>query len=812
MPETSFVEISPRDRSIASLIFGFLLACYLLTYTGIIQSSDGLAMFATVESMVRRGEIDSNQLLWMDIQQGSFGPDGELYSRKGLGMPLLAFPLVWLANFWSVLGLTHTALLLNPLLTAWTGALVFRSGRRLDWGRTASLLCALAFGLATLAWPYTQTFFSDPVAAWGLFGAFYGMLAYSQTGRKRYLMMAGMAWGLAYLSRVVNLVTLPVYLSLLMTVIVRSVGRSLKPDVVRNLWAILVHNWRAFASFMLPVVVAGFGSLWWNWLRYGSIWDSGYVEAESFSADWLFGISGLLVGPARGVIWYAPILLLALLGSIWFWRHKRWILITFIALSLLYVALYGKWFMWHGGFSWGPRFMVALMPFWSLLAGPVFVYVAQSPAQSSAHPSKPAKRPAMRGARLLVGILLLLSIIVQWLGMLAPFGLVQNWLVEQVQPLFAPETFTRLSYSPLVVQWRFIQGETVPFGWWRAADTGSFDWFALFISLLGIIFGGLLIIRQIGADQRTDSTTASPDSTLISSDASGPRYWIYSTALILLTLALLTHYQTSLTDPAMNHAADVIERGGRKGDAVLHLRPTLTQQFANHYHGGLPTYGLFGRDALENDDQQWLDHLRQTYERLWVIAAPGLPETSGWERTLRTDDFLLDGGQSDMVAAQRVTLYGLAASQGLVEHGLGAIFGTVEEGQSLSAENGQVRLNGYASLPTTNLGAEVYLTLRWESLQKVEQNFHVFVHVLTMDGDMIAQRDGQPVQWMRPISTWEPGDLIVDRYALLLPNELSPGRYRMSVGLYDPVSGERLPVNTGTLESAVELEPFEILP
>jgi len=62
-----------RDRSIAIFVVGFLLAAYLFTYTGVIQSSDGLAMFATTESIVRRGEVDSNQLLWMGLQQGSFG-------------------------------------------------------------------------------------------------------------------------------------------------------------------------------------------------------------------------------------------------------------------------------------------------------------------------------------------------------------------------------------------------------------------------------------------------------------------------------------------------------------------------------------------------------------------------------------------------------------------------------------------------------------------------------------------------------------------------------------------------------------------
>ena len=135
-------EISQQDRNIAFLLFGILLACYLITYTGIIDSSDGLSMFATSESMVRRGEIDSNQLLWMGNQQGNLGPDGDLYSRKGLGMTLLAWPLIWLAQRWPALGLVQAALLLNPLLTAYTGALVYRLGRRLDWPQDTALATA----------------------------------------------------------------------------------------------------------------------------------------------------------------------------------------------------------------------------------------------------------------------------------------------------------------------------------------------------------------------------------------------------------------------------------------------------------------------------------------------------------------------------------------------------------------------------------------------------------------------------------------------------------------------------------------------
>ena len=36
----------------------------------------------------------------MGNQQGNFGADGNLYSRKGLGMTLLAVPLIWVARLW----------------------------------------------------------------------------------------------------------------------------------------------------------------------------------------------------------------------------------------------------------------------------------------------------------------------------------------------------------------------------------------------------------------------------------------------------------------------------------------------------------------------------------------------------------------------------------------------------------------------------------------------------------------------------------------------------------------------------------------
>ncbi len=793
-------EIDRRDRSLALAVFGVLLAAYLLTYTGVIQSSDGLAMFATAESMVRRGAIDSNQLIWMGNQQGNFGPDGNLYSRKGLGMTLLAVPLVWLASFWPGVGGAQAALLLNPLLTAVTGALLYRASRRLGWRRSTAVAVALLFGLATLAWPYTQTLFSDPVCGFGLAAGAYGLLSYSQTARKRYLVMGALAWGVAYLARVVNLITLPIYLAALTAAIFAAeatgegdLGYADRPTSVGDALLRLVYiHWRPLVSYLFPVVLVGGVSLWWNWARYGSLWDSGYVETERFNGVWWSGVVGLLVGPARGLLWYSPVLALAAFGIGWFRQRARVTLYFCAAIIVVYVLLYGKWYMWHGGYSWGPRFLVPILPFLALLTGPAWEAWMVAGRRAPGAPG---------GVQAAVWALVALSVGVQWLGLLIPFALVQDWLAANVTPLFAPETFTRLAYSPLVLQWRFISADTLILAWWRGRAGWALDWVGLALPLAGMVAGALLLARQLREPDHTQDRVQGASAT-----------WLYPVAIVLLAVVLLVNYQARLTSPELLRAAARIGQMEQPGDAVVMLLPADSQAFADAYHGHLPTFGFFPHGELDADNAAWLDRLRGDYDRLWVLPDNSAPEQSGWERLLRGEDFLLFNTRMSEPDGQRLALYTMRARRTLQEAGLGTVFGDpalVEQG--ISEENGWFRLDGYAFTPTTAHG-ELLLELRWQSLRPVDYNYQVFVHLLNAADEKLAQRDGQPVQWLRPTSTWLPGETIVDRYGLLLPPDLPGGSYTVAVGLYDPVSGQRLPVSAGPRDYAIEIGPIQVEP
>lgn len=774
-------ELSKQDRNVAFLIFGILLACYLLTYTGLIDSSDGLSMFATTASMVRERALNSNQLLWMGLQQGSFGPDGSLYSRKGVGMALLAYPLVRMAQVWRALGLVQVALLLNPLLTAFTGALLYRIGRRLAWSPATALAVAVIFGLATIAWPYTQGFFSDPICGWGFVAALYGLLAHQQTGRKRYLVAAGAAWGIVYLARTINLITLPIFVAGLYLVLrERDQQRfSRRP----GLQLLFERHWRPLTSFGFPILITGLVSLWWNWARYGSLWATGYAESETFSGDWLAGLFGLLAGPARGFFWYSPILLLAFWGGPWFWRHARWLLGLIVALVVVYVGVYAKWYMWHGGYSWGPRFLVPIVPLVALLVGPAWTALVQ-------------QRTWGWAGRIAVFAWLVLSVGVQWLGMLVPFALVQEWLAANYTPLFAPETFTRLELSPLVLQWQYLRPELIHFAWWRGASP---DWAALFVTIASALLGLILLTRAL----RPPLEPGLP--------ARQRSNWLYGLFLCVIALALLLRYQAALADPAQRLVADRIAQAERPQDAVLFLQPDQYQQFANVYHGWLPVYGMAPAETLDASDEAWLERITNSHPWLWVVPNQTPPEQSGWERALRSNHFLLQETRLPDSDGERLALYASADTASLVESGLGTIFGDPADiDTGINADNGWIRLNGYALTPKTSPGDAILLALRWESLRPVSYDYQVFVHLLDSRGEKIAQRDGQPVQWMRPTSTWRAGEEIVDHYGLLLPTDIPLGEYTIAVGLYDPVSGQRLPISAGPGDFAIELGPVVI--
>ncbi len=118
-----------------------------------------------------------------------------------------------------------------------------------------------------------------------------------------------------------------------------------------------------------------------------------------------------------------------------------------------------------------------------------------------------------------------------------------------------------------------------------------------------------------------------------------------------------------------------------------------------------------------------------------------------------------------------------------LEHPLTADFG------------GIVRLLGYnlERRPGGGLG----LTLFWQALTDMDQDYTVFVHLVDEGGNLWSQGDSQPADGFYPTTEWQEGELVRDPHDLLIPPEAPRGGYRLGVGLYLASTGERLPIADG---------------
>lgn len=117
----------------------------------------------------------------------------------------------------------------------------------------------------------------------------------------------------------------------------------------------------------------------------------------------------------------------------------------------------------------------------------------------------------------------------------------------------------------------------------------------------------------------------------------------------------------------------------------------------------------------------------------------------------------------------------------------------------------------------TDNGAKVDVTFYWQATAKPDFDYSAFVHLIDEAGNLVAQKDHAPGQNLNYLPTaWNTGDIIADVRTLALPANLPPSKYSIRVGLYNWITGERLPafldgtsngVFVDLSDKAIELSP-----
>jgi len=217
------------------------------------------------------------------------------------------------------------------------------------------VIAALAFGLLTMAPLYSTAFFAEPGVTLGAAVIMLGFAHWQRhLGRGALLIGAGTAVAIVFRPDSIVLFGPIVPLVLLFH------GRRE-----------LVASWRRWVpSLAVPIALALAWTLAYDTLRYGNPFKLGYsgvYDTRGFSTPVLQGIGVLLWSPGKSFFVYSPILIAAIPGVVLLARRRAPLAAVVVAIFVLRVVVYAKWWTPEGGSAWGPRF---LLPLCAVLAIP----------------------------------------------------------------------------------------------------------------------------------------------------------------------------------------------------------------------------------------------------------------------------------------------------------------------------------------------------------------------------------------------------------------------------------------------------------
>jgi hypothetical protein len=138
-------------------------------------------------------------------------------------------------------------------------------------------------------------------------------------------------------------------------------------DVAIVLTLSIIVAWRfrrriaTLVAWGAPVAVL---QLLYQAVYFGSPLRHGFSDkAGWFDEPWGVGHFGLLFSPARGLLVFTPIAIVALVGLARSWqgKHRRLAIAATLAASAHWLLM-GRWESWHGGVCFGPRMMTDALP------------------------------------------------------------------------------------------------------------------------------------------------------------------------------------------------------------------------------------------------------------------------------------------------------------------------------------------------------------------------------------------------------------------------------------------------------------------
>jgi hypothetical protein len=94
-------------------------------------------------------------------------------------------------------------------------------------------------------------------------------------------------------------------------------------------------------------------------------------------------------------------------------------------------------------------------------------------------------------------------------------------------------------------------------------------------------------------------------------------------------------------------------------------------------------------------------------------------------------------------------------------------------------------------------GESLRVMLELTTTRPLAEDYVLFVHLTPAGGPALAAPDGEPQYGAAPTSGWAPGESVIDRRAIVVPVDATPGVYELGCGWLDAL-GQRLAPLPGT--------------
>jgi hypothetical protein len=292
---------------------------------------------------------------------------GHFYSAKAIGAPMLGIPVYRIMKCVSPLTKSVERYLIRIFVSTLPfcilGMLLFLMAERMGVSPANAYLMVLAYSFGSISIIHAMLFSGHQTAASFTFFSF--ALLYMTSSAN---------------NRIIN------YLSFFSAGLLAGVGALCDYTAIYIAFVITAYmlsltvSWKCKMLFIVGGAICASLLGIYNAICFGNPLHMSYsvMSNARFSAGVATGFLGialpkteaiwsLLFSPSRGLFFIMPVFLYSLAGFVRMWRMSyRKEVVAIISICFGYLMMISGFYGWHGGWTFGPRYLVPMLPFLAL--------------------------------------------------------------------------------------------------------------------------------------------------------------------------------------------------------------------------------------------------------------------------------------------------------------------------------------------------------------------------------------------------------------------------------------------------------------